>query len=84
MKRYAFLMIPVFCVFVLSCGENNSNGLSKPGEYTGYGDAIYDDEYEITSQYVQVSDGTQLAMAASSSMYLCLLSLKAIIVELGC
>jgi putative CocE/NonD family hydrolase len=65
MKRYALLTIFVFCVFTLSCGNNDSstaNRVSKPGEYTGYSDAIYDDEYEITSQYVQVSDGTKLAM----------------------
>ena len=65
MKRYALLTILVFCVFTLSCGNDDSstaNRVSKPGEYAGYGDAIYDDEYEITSQYVQVSDGTRLAM----------------------
>jgi putative CocE/NonD family hydrolase len=39
-----------------------ANRVSKPGEYTGYSDAIYDDKYELTSQYVQMSDGTKLAM----------------------
>jgi putative CocE/NonD family hydrolase len=65
MKRYALLIILVFCVFTLSCGSNDSstaNRISRPGEYAGYSDAIYADEYEITSQYVQVSDGTKLAM----------------------
>ncbi len=65
MKRYALLTILVFSVFALSCGSNDSSTpgrVSRPGEYAGYGDAIYDDEYEITSQYVQVSDGTRLAM----------------------
>jgi uncharacterized protein len=38
------------------------NRVSRPGEYTGYSDAIYDDKYELTSRYVQVSDGTRLAM----------------------
>lgn len=36
--------------------------ISKPGEYTGYSDAVYDDRYELTSLYVPVSDGTKLAM----------------------
>jgi predicted acyl esterase len=65
MKRYALLSILVLCVFTLSCGSNDSSTadrISRPGEYDGYSDAIYADEYEITSQYVQVSDGTRLAM----------------------
>jgi predicted acyl esterase len=65
MKRYALLTVLVFCVFTLSCGSNDSsteNRVSRPGEYAGYSDAIYSDEYDITSQYVQVSDGTRLAM----------------------
>ena len=65
MKRYALSTILVLCVFTLSCGRNDSstaNRVSRPGEYSGYSEAIYDDEYEITSRYVQVSDGTRLAM----------------------
>jgi putative CocE/NonD family hydrolase len=65
MKRYALWAILFFCIFTLSCGSNDSstaNRISRPGEYAGYSDAIYADEYEITSQYVQVSDGTKLAM----------------------
>jgi uncharacterized protein len=47
-----------------SAASNSStaNRISKPGEYAGYSDAIYDDKYELTSQYVQVSDGVKLAM----------------------
>ena len=65
MKRYALLTILIFCVFTLSCGNNDEsadNRVSRQGEYAGYGDAIYADEYEMTSRYVQVSDGTKLAM----------------------
>ncbi len=65
MKRYALSTILVFCVFTLSCGSNDSSTadrVSRPGEYAGYGDAVYADEYEITSQYVRASDGTRLAM----------------------
>ena len=35
--------------------------VSKPGEYSGYGDKIYKG-YELSSQYVAVRDGTKLAM----------------------
>jgi uncharacterized protein len=37
------------------------NGVSKPGEYSGYSEAKYD-SYELSSQYVAVRDGTKLAM----------------------
>ncbi len=30
--------------------SSTANRVSKPGEYTGYSDAIYDDKYELTSQ----------------------------------
>ncbi len=65
MKRCALLTISALCVFAVSCGSTDSSTadrVSRPGEYAGYGDAIYADEFEITSQYVQVSDGTKLAM----------------------
>jgi carboxylesterase type B/predicted acyl esterase len=42
--------------------SSTANRVSKPGEYSGYGEPIYADEYEMTSQYVKVSDGTKLAM----------------------
>jgi|WetSurMetagenome_2_1015567.scaffolds.fasta_scaffold06725_4 uncharacterized protein len=42
--------------------SSTASRISKPGEYIGYSDAIYDDKYELSSQYVQVSDGTKLAM----------------------
>ncbi|HSW39193.1 MAG TPA: CocE/NonD family hydrolase, partial [Acidobacteriota bacterium] len=65
MKRYALVTILLVCVFTLSCGSKDSSTtdrISRPGEYSGYSDVIYADEYEITSQYVRVSDGTRLAM----------------------
>jgi predicted acyl esterase len=65
-KRLLFLFSAiVLCVFAFSCADKDSsmaNRVSRPGEYAGYSDAIYDDEYDITSQYVQVSDGTKLAL----------------------
>jgi hypothetical protein len=38
-----------------------ANGVSKPGEYSGYSEAKYD-SHELSSQYVPVRDGTQLAV----------------------
>ena len=46
----------------ISSYSSPANRVSKPGEYTGYSDAIYDDRYELTSRYIQMSDGTKLAM----------------------
>ncbi len=65
MKPYVRFTISVFFIFVLPCGSKDSstpNRVSRPGEYAGYSEAIYDDGYEITSQYVSVSDGTRLAV----------------------
>ena len=47
---------------ILVNNSSTANRVSKPGAYTGFSEAIFDDEYEITSQYVHVSDGTKLAM----------------------
>jgi hypothetical protein len=33
-----------FCFFALSCGSNDASvadRVSRPGEYSGYGDAVY-------------------------------------------
>ena len=70
MKRYTLLIILFLGIFTFSCGNNNSSTensesitlstddrISKPGEYEGYSDVIYSDEYEITSQYVPANDG---------------------------
>jgi predicted acyl esterase len=58
-------MILVFSVFTFSWMSKDSSAvdrISRPGHYEGYSDAIYAGEYEITSQYVKVSDGTKLAV----------------------
>src|SRR4051812_4683473 len=36
--------------------------VSKPGEYKGYSKAIYKNGYQLSSEYVAVSDGTKLAV----------------------
>jgi putative CocE/NonD family hydrolase len=46
----------------IASDSSPANRVSKPGEYTGYSDAIYDDKYELTSRYIQMSDGIKLAM----------------------
>ncbi len=65
MKRYASLLVIILCAFTFSCTDKTSppaNQVSKPGVYTGYSDSIYADEYETTSRYVRVGDGTKLAV----------------------
>ena len=37
-------------------------GVSKPGEYSRFSEPIYAEEYDLSSQYVPVRDGTKLAM----------------------
>jgi len=37
-------------------------GVSKPGEYSRFAEPVYADEYELSSQYVPVRDGTKLAV----------------------
>jgi hypothetical protein len=44
MKQYALLTISALCVFAVACGSNDlstADRISRPGEYVGYGDAIY-------------------------------------------
>ncbi len=65
MKKYSVYAALVLCIFILSCANNNTptvDQVSSPGEYAGYSDVIYSDEYDITSQYVPVSDGTKIAV----------------------
>ncbi|HKU45141.1 MAG TPA: CocE/NonD family hydrolase [Polyangiales bacterium] len=38
------------------------SGVSKPGQYSRYDEPIYAADFELTSQYVPVRDGTKLAM----------------------
>ena len=61
----SILSVIILCTFIIPCTGKNSfaaDRVSRPGEYAGFSSAIYSDEYEITSQYVRMSDGTKLAM----------------------
>jgi uncharacterized protein len=66
MKRHALLMSLALFVYTGAGGGNNGSSaadrVSSPGKYAGYSEAIYANEYETTSRYVQVRDGTKLAM----------------------
>ncbi len=65
MKRYYFVTILILSVFIslsVNSASSDANRISRPGEYAGFSEAIYDDKYELTSQYIQVRDGTKLAL----------------------
>jgi len=66
-KHYALLISLILFSFLSSClnkksGSDSKNCISRPGEYSGYSDAIYADDYEMSSQYVEMRDGTKLAI----------------------
>lgn len=65
MKSFAVRFIRIAAVCVVSIASLQSavaqERVSKPGVYSGYSPAVYD-EYEMTSMYVAVRDGTKLAM----------------------
>jgi putative CocE/NonD family hydrolase len=42
--------------------NNNSQKISSPGKYSGYSDIIYADEYKMISEYIEMRDGTKLAI----------------------
>lgn len=53
------------CCFLFSCTSNKTNSetlISSPGKYAGYSDAIYAEEYDLSSQYVEMRDGVKLAV----------------------
>lgn len=62
-KRASLLMIP-FALFVLAglaeVKAYQGEQISKPGEYKGYSEAIYDETARV-SLYITVRDGTRLA-----------------------
>lgn len=42
--------------------KSSQNRISKHGEYSGYSEAIYADEFDLSSQYIEMRDGTKLAI----------------------
>jgi len=66
LKHFALLMSLIFFLFALSCNNKKTSSgtgqISKQGEYVGYSEAIYADDYNISSQYVKMRDGTKLAI----------------------
>ncbi len=66
MRRRALLLSSACCIALAlpfwGNGSSAADRVSRPGQYAGYGDAVYADEYDISSQYVAMSDGVKLAM----------------------
>jgi hypothetical protein len=51
--------------FIISCTSNKTNSetrISSPGKYEGYSEAIYADQYDLSSEYVGMRDGVKLAV----------------------
>jgi hypothetical protein len=66
MKQYAVLVSLIIGLFALSCVNKKTRSgsedrISKPGEYVGYSEPIYADDFDISSQYVVMRDGIKLA-----------------------
>jgi len=63
MRNVFFKFAAIFLFFVLSIYNSNSmNKVSMPGKYSGYSQAIYSDEYSLSSEYIEMRDGTKLAI----------------------
>ncbi|MCV9387361.1 CocE/NonD family hydrolase [Reichenbachiella ulvae] len=65
--KYSIAFSLAVGTFISSCGtekksEVQQNRISRPGEYVGYSEAIYAEEYDISSQYVEMRDGVKLAV----------------------
>ena len=58
-RIFASLLAATMLFCLTSCGESEKK--SSPFEYLGYSEAIYK-SYEKTSRYVEMSDGTKLAV----------------------
>lgn len=68
LPRYVIIIAVVFLVsMTISCAtkktsSDSENCCSRPGEYSGYSEAIYADEYNVSSQYIEMRDGVKLAI----------------------
>lgn len=58
-KHYSVIAI-LALGFAISCKEDAK--ISKQGEYAGYSQVIYADDYHLSSQYVEMRDGVKLAI----------------------
>ncbi|HKU44094.1 MAG TPA: CocE/NonD family hydrolase, partial [Polyangiales bacterium] len=45
-----------------AAGDDGAAQVSRPGVYRGYSEVKYSDEYQLSSEYVAVRDGTKLAV----------------------
>lgn len=65
LTRFMVILSGVFLVF--SCANKTTTSdcddcISEPGKYAGYSDPIYSDEYDLSSQYVEMRNGVKLAI----------------------
>jgi len=65
--RIPFALSLTISLCMFSCGEKKSNSdtqhrISKHGEYSGYSEPIYADDYDISSQYIEMRDGVKIAI----------------------
>lgn len=58
-KLYFWITILILGL-TISCKTEKK--VSKQGEYSGYSEAIYADEYDLSSQYIEMRDGVKLAI----------------------
>src|SRR6187455_3264344 len=59
--RYACALLASALIFTTSVATAREQKVSRPGDYRGYSSAHYDG-HELTSRYVQVRDGTRIAV----------------------
>lgn len=58
---FAITIVMVFSLTACSGNQNSNEKISEPFNYSGYSSAVYSD-YEKTSEYVEMADGTKLAV----------------------
>lgn len=66
-KQFAFFSILLLLVFAFSCttkqtATNCKNCISEPGHYSGYSKPLYSNNYNLSSQYIEMRDGVKLAI----------------------
>lgn len=63
MNKIVVFLSFLFITINISTGQ--MNGIEKkslPGKYSGYSKALYSDKYSLSSEYIEMRDGTKLAI----------------------
>src|SRR5690554_3121950 len=58
--KLCYGMVAVLVAFSVSCV--NETKVSRQGEYSGYSEIKYADDYYLSSQYIEMRDGVKLAI----------------------